>query len=185
MELCDGDLKAMLIKQTKFDEKQAMDMMNDVCDALQYMHDQNICHFDIKIHNIMYVREGGDHICYKLADFGVSKKYVSESVAKIYGAQGTRLYMAPELLRAPKGMSESKPADIYSLGCVLAEVLTGRAKFRQLFTDLRQKGLTPEVFGKWQLGLLCTQLISKMTDLNPKNRPTIAQIRQDPWFANN
>ena len=184
MELCDGDVKGMLAIE-KFSEKKAKDLMNDVCQGLQYLHDQNVCHLDIKIDNIMYVKEGGDHYCYKLADFGISKKYVSEDKAKIFGKAGTHMYMAPELRKIKKDWSESKPADIYSLGCVLAEVQTGRVVFKQLFKDLDRFGATEHVSNKWKIGTLCLQLILRMTHKDPKNRPTIAQVLQDPWFANN
>ena len=184
LELCDGDVKGMLDTKKLFSEREAMDMMNDVCQGLQYMHDQNICHLDIKIHNIMYVKEGGDQYCYKLADFGVSKRYVTEDKAKIFGRTGTTGYMAPELTRMPKGWSECKPADIYSLGYVLAEVLTGKGSLKELFPDLEKPRLQAYLSKKWKVRMSCLHLIKKMIDKDPKKRPTIAQVSQDPWFSN-
>jgi hypothetical protein len=103
--------------------REALAIVSQVCDALQYAHDMGIVHRDIKPENILVDRRG--HA--KIADFGLAKLLGSAaddySWTGTHQAMGTVHYMAPEQIEKP--LSVDHRADIYSLGVVFYELLTG------------------------------------------------------------
>jgi serine/threonine protein kinase len=95
-------------------------------EGLYYMHTQGYVHCDIKPDNFLVSREGE----VKLIDFTISRK-IPKGISKFFGGkskhiQGTRSYMAPEQIR---GLRLDQRADIYSFGCVLYELVTGKLPF--------------------------------------------------------
>jgi serine/threonine-protein kinase len=96
--------------------------LQQVASALDYAHRRNIVHRDIKPHN-MLLRSEDNHIF--LADFGIAKVLSSASSQSRTSAIGTISYMSPEQLAGNVG----KATDIYALGCVLFQMLTGQVPF--------------------------------------------------------
>jgi eukaryotic-like serine/threonine-protein kinase len=99
-------------------------VMLSIARALEYAHSQNIIHRDIKPGNIIFTGSGQP----KLADFGIAKIVAEEMTLELTGTNmpiGTAAYMAPEQAR---GKSEAR-SDIYSLGVVMYEMLSGRKLF--------------------------------------------------------
>jgi serine/threonine-protein kinase len=100
----------------------AASYLQQVASALDYAHRRNIVHRDIKPHN-MLLRSEDNHIF--LADFGIAKVLSSASSQSRTSAIGTISYMSPEQLAGNVG----KATDIYALGCVLFQMLTGQVPF--------------------------------------------------------
>ena len=123
MEFVDGvDLRRMIEAKTLTAEE-ALRIVPQVCDALQFAHDQGIVHRDIKPANILLDKQGR----VKIADFGLAKivgKTANDLTLTATGdVMGTAEYMAPEQRRASQSVDHR--ADIYSLGVVFYEMLTG------------------------------------------------------------
>ena len=103
--------------------KEALAIVPQICDALQFAHDEGIVHRDIKPENILIDKRGR----VKIADFGLAKLLGQEAADQhLTGTQqvmGTLRYMAPEQMEGSKSVDHR--ADIYSLGVVFYELLTG------------------------------------------------------------
>ena len=122
MEYVDGSNLRQLLTEGKLEPAEALAIVPDVCTALQYAHDRGVVHRDIKPENIL-IDESGN---VKIADFGLAKLMDTETAARLTAsdqAMGTLRYMAPEQLNTPKQVDHR--ADIFSLGVVLYEMLTG------------------------------------------------------------
>lgn len=124
MEYVDGlTLDDYLNKKTGLlVEKNAFPMMLEILDAFEYAHDHNIIHRDIKPGNILVTREGK----IKILDFGIAQILSETEQGNNAAYEGTIAYMSPEQVRGHKLDTRS---DIYSLGVVFHQMLTGRAPY--------------------------------------------------------
>ncbi|MFF0869996.1 protein kinase [Nonomuraea sp. NPDC003560] len=127
MELVEGGTLADLLRQAPPSPDEAGQIVAAVLEALEHSHGREVVHRDIKPANIMVHRVGG-RVRVKVMDFGIAK-FMSETATRLTatGIQiGTPSYMSPE-------QADGKPADarsdLYSTGCVLYELLTGRPPF--------------------------------------------------------
>lgn len=125
LEFVDGhDLHSALKGQT-WSAKPAAELVATLCDAMQYAHDRHILHRDIKPANILLDSEKRP----KLSDFGLAKKLdTGDQVTQDGTVMGTPSYMPPEQARGDAA-AISPRSDIYSLGAVLYQLITGRAPF--------------------------------------------------------
>ena len=132
MELVDGVNLRLLMQNGRVSPREALAIVPQICDALQYAHDKGIVHRDIKPENILLDRQGR----VKVADFGLAKLVGRMNEAGIDGVttdtsdltkagkvMGTPNYMAPEQMEHPGKVDHR--ADIYSLGVVFYQMLTG------------------------------------------------------------
>ncbi len=123
MELVDGVNLREAILSGSVTPSEALAIVPKICDALQYAHDEGIIHRDIKPENILIGQRGQVTI----ADFGLAKLLGttdhSFTLTGTHQVLGTRNYMAPEQIEKPQTVDHR--ADIYSLGVVFYELLTG------------------------------------------------------------
>ncbi len=124
MEFVDGVNLRDTISANKISAAEALAIVPQVCEALQYAHDNGVVHRDIKPENILIDKSGS----IKIADFGLAKLLDPNpnhvSLTATQQVLGTRNYMAPEQLESPEFVDHR--ADLYSLGVVFYELLTGR-----------------------------------------------------------
>jgi serine/threonine-protein kinase len=102
--------------------QRAVELAEAVCDALGVAHAQGVIHRDVKPANIMVTREGQ----VKVTDFGIARVTTNETIEQTAAVLGTASYLSPE--QAQGGQIDQR-SDLYSLGCVLYEMLTGRPPF--------------------------------------------------------
>jgi serine/threonine protein kinase len=123
MEFVDGVNFRQAMAAGRFTPQQAMALVPKICEALQYAHDEGILHRDIKPSNILLDTRGR----VKMADFGIAKLMgdrAQDVTLTVSGAAlGTPQYMAPEQREHPEDVDQR--ADIFSLGVVFYEMLTG------------------------------------------------------------
>jgi tRNA A-37 threonylcarbamoyl transferase component Bud32 len=121
MEYIDGVNLRETLRAGRLEPAAALKIVPVVCDALQYAHEEGIVHRDIKPENILLDRKGR----VKIADFGLAKLLgpADVSLTGSRQAMGTLHYMAPEQWERPAAVDQR--ADIYSLGVVFYELLTG------------------------------------------------------------
>ena len=125
-----GSVAALLQNYGAFEEELVRNFVKQILTGLNYLHTKGIIHRDIKGANILVDNKGG----VKISDFGISKKKVTDN---LFGAnkvvrqslQGSVFWMAPEVV---KQEPYTRKADIWSLGCLIVEMLTGEHPFPSL-----------------------------------------------------
>ena len=121
MELLDGKtLRQVMRTHGKMPINDALAIASQICDALSYMHEKGIVHRDLKPENIMLLKEGG----LRIMDFGIAKAAAMRRLtfAGFSPSMGTPDYMAPEQVKGKRGDART---DIYALGAMLYEMVTG------------------------------------------------------------
>jgi ABC-2 type transport system ATP-binding protein len=127
MKLVDGaGLDRVLIDEGKLDRDRAVEIAKQAASALSHAHRRGIVHRDIKPSNILISRrdDGAMHVW--LADFGIAQILSGQASSGMNTIAGTPAYMAPEQIT---GRRVDARADIFALGCVIAEMLTGKRCF--------------------------------------------------------
>jgi serine/threonine-protein kinase len=136
MELLEGtDLRTMLDRQRVLEIEPAIDCVLQACEALSAAHGIGVIHRDIKPENLFLVGNGDELDQLKVLDFGISKVALVSSGRTTHHALtriavGTPPYMSPEQVRASSDLDAR--SDLWSLGCVLYELLTGTAPFDRI-----------------------------------------------------
>ena len=155
MEFVDGVNLRQAMRASRFTAQQALAIVPKICDALQYAHEEGVLHRDIKPENILLDARGR----VKLVDFGIAKLMAHAEPAPASGravppAQGDALtlgdttlgtphYMAPEQVERPSEVDNR--ADIYSLGVVFYELLTGELPKGRFTSPSEKCGADPRV----------------------------------------
>lgn len=123
MEFVDGVNLRQAMRAGRFTPEQALALVPGICDALHAAHEQGVWHRDIKPENILLDARGG----VKIADFGIARIVGDPqrdfTLTRTGGMLGSAAYMAPEQHENPRNVDHR--ADIYSLGVVIYEMLTG------------------------------------------------------------
>ncbi|MEJ6537109.1 MAG: Stk1 family PASTA domain-containing Ser/Thr kinase [Mycobacterium sp.] len=181
MEYVDGvTLRDIVHTDGPMPPRRALEVIADACQALNFSHQHGIIHRDVKPANIMISKAGA----VKVMDFGIARALAdsSNSVTRTAAVIGTAQYLSPEQAR---GESVDARSDVYSLGCVLYEMLTGEPPFvgdspvavayQHVREDpvppsQRHPGISPEL----------DAVVLKALTKNPDNRyQTAAEMRAD------
>lgn len=175
MEFVDGPTLATHLTRGTLTRGEAAAIGRDLADALRVVHARGIVHRDVKPSNVLLARtDGNDGWNAKLTDFGIAF-HPDEARRTSPGiAIGTAAYMAPEQVRADP---ITPAADIYSLGLVLLESLTGEPAFprtRDVQTALARLVSEPGIPDG--LGAEWVHLLRRMTHSEPDQRPTAAEV---------
>lgn len=141
MEYIPGKTLRQILRESggRLPVDQALYIARELCDALDCVHAEGVVHRDIKPRNVMVTLKGSVQGAVKLLDFGLAKLVTTETQAYTKGGAGTPYYQSPEQTR---GGRLDRRSDLYSLGVVLYEMLTGeipQGRFRppsELIEDL-------------------------------------------------
>lgn len=144
MEYVDGVNLREAMQAAKFAPGDCLALVQDLCAALKFAHDEGILHRDIKPENVLLDSRGR----VKIADFGIAKligRNASDSATLTQqgAVMGTLHYMAPEQLETPLDVDQR--ADIYSLGVVFYELLTGELPIGRFALPSDNSSLDPRV----------------------------------------
>jgi serine/threonine-protein kinase len=179
MRFVEGQTLAALLSRGPLRPRQAARLLATVCRAVQYAHDHGILHRDLKPSNVLLDAAGEPHV----TDFGLAKRVRGPAGPTVTGAViGTPAYMAPEQVSGRRG--ELGPAsDVYSLGAILYEMLTGRPPFQAaspldtLLLALDQDPVRPRMLNPQVdpgLELICLKCLQKVPDLRYASAAALA-----------
>eukprot|EP01063_Lacrimia_lanifica_P012328 TRINITY_DN1893_c0_g7_i1.p1 TRINITY_DN1893_c0_g7~~TRINITY_DN1893_c0_g7_i1.p1 ORF type:complete len:564 (+),score=194.73 TRINITY_DN1893_c0_g7_i1:90-1781(+) len=153
----------------------------DMFRGLAYLHDKGVIHRDIKGDNVLIDQEKG---IVKLADFGASKKLAEQSSAA-RTMIGTPYWMAPEVITNPDGYNEK--ADIWSAGCTVVEMLTGKPPWPMKATPqaammMIAQGTKPTEIPS-DIPEECASFLDECFQMDVVQRPRAAECLNHPWLA--
>ena len=178
LEFAGPELFTYLVDHGRTSENKARRFFQQIVSAVEYCHRHKIVHRDLKPENLLLDSE----LNVKIADFGLSNIMTDGNFLKT--SCGSPNYAAPEVI---SGRLYAGPeVDVWSCGVILFVMLCGRLPFDDDFI--------PALFKKINAGNFTTpsfvsqgarQIINKMLRVNPMQRLTIQEIRQDPWFNEN
>lgn len=178
MQLLDhGSLKDRLAQYGPLPWPQVAAYTDQIASALQHAHNHGIIHRDLKPSNLFYDAQGK----LVLGDFGIARDTHDADISDENITVGTYAYMSPEQICADKRISGS--ADLYSLGCVMYEMLTGRPPYLgENFAQIWEQHLHAQPKGIQEQGITCPewleQLVMKLLAKKPEDRPFNARAVQ-------
>ncbi len=156
MEHVPGHSCAELLRERgHLDMDEAVEIVAQACRGLDYAHRNGVVHRDVKPGNLLVADDGG----VKLADFGIAKATEQSSITQVGSVLGTAAYLAPEQAR---GEDAGPRADLYSLGVVAYQLLSGRLPYEA--TSLSELALKQQ-----------REAPLRLEDLNPAVPPALAQ----------
>jgi len=169
MELVEGPtLRELLDREGRLAPERAAEIASALASALGFAHEHGVIHRDLKPANVLFMPDGR----VKLADMGIARLLSPEALTATLTLRGTPRYVSPEQAR---GDQVDSRADLYSLGCVLFEMLTGRTPFEGNLAALsyahvhtpapRVRSLDPTI----PAGM--DELVAAMLEKDPANRP--------------
>eukprot|EP01083_Nonionella_stella_P047962 128454_1 len=178
-----GSIASLLKTFGSFDESVVKIYTKHILEGLQYLHSHRIIHRDIKGGNILIDNNG----VVKLADFGAAKKLadMSEQGQNPKSLHGTPYWMAPEVI---KQTGHGRYADIWSLGCTVIEMLTGKPPWHQFKTQvsalfhIASTNKPPQL--PPNLSPTARSFILQCLQRNPKHRPNSYKLLQHPFVCN-
>jgi serine/threonine protein kinase len=179
MEYAEGGTLGDLLKNKPLTHTEAEELAEGIIDGLAYLHANNITHRDMKPANILLTTKNGKRIP-KITDFGLAKNTAAGNTASTM-LVGTVEYMAPEFFKQAEGETTTAAADVWSIGVILLEALTGIHPFgkttqgknnEQIIYNILSADFNPSL---QNLHAPFKELITRCLIREPRLRPQMAE----------
>ncbi|KZO95856.1 Pkinase-domain-containing protein [Calocera viscosa TUFC12733] len=173
-----GSVAALLRSYGAFEEPLVGNFVGQILTGLNYLHERDIIHRDIKGANILVDNKGG----VKISDFGISKKVQDNfGGARSHrpSLQGSVFWMAPEVAMQKAG-AYTRKADIWSIGCLVLEMLTGQRPWAELdqMQAMWKIGTKVKPTFPSDISANAIDFLNKTLDPDPNNRPSAMELLQ-------
>jgi len=181
-----GELFNRIQERTAFNEREAAEIVKDICIAVKFLHDMNIAHRDLKPENLLYTRKDNLGVL-KLTDFGFAKETLTRDTLQT--PCYTPYYVAPEVLGPEK---YDKSCDIWSLGVIMYILLCGFPPFYSNHGLPISPGMKKRIrSGQYEfpkpewtnVSSDAKDLIKGCLKTNPEERHTIDEVIRNKWIA--
>jgi calcium-dependent protein kinase len=182
MEFCAGkELYHRLVKKSRYSEKDAARTTYEMLLAINYLHQHNIVHRDIKLENFLYEDQSEDSKL-KLIDFGFSRVWHPHE--RLQASCGSIQYVAPEVLRGNYGSQ----CDMWSLGVIVYMILSGGPPFDGYEDEVLENiriGNYKMKGNRWKsVSDQAKDFVKRLLVVDPKARMTAAEALNHPWISN-
>lgn len=200
MEFCEGGSLAGLLTHGRIEDEMVIQVYTlQMLEGLAYLHQSGVAHRDVKPENILLDHNG----VIKFVDFGAAKVIAtsgrtlgggsgglsqgkSANGTNLNSMTGTPMYMSPEVITGASGSSNGV-VDIWSLGCCVLEMATGRRPWTNLDNEWAimyhiAAGHKPQLPSSEQLSEAGRKFISRCLEHDPKKRPGAVELLSDPWI---
>jgi len=177
-----GSVTALLRNYGAFEEPLVKNFVRQILKGLAYLHEKDVIHRDIKGGNILVDNKGG----IKISDFGVSKKVednlLTGSRAHRPSLQGSVFWMAPEVV---KQTAYTRKADIWSVGCLIVEMLTGEHPWAQLsqMQAIFKIGSSAKPTIPSDISAEAVKFLQLTFELNHEARPDAVDLLEHVWIT--
>jgi serine/threonine protein kinase len=169
------DLRRYVQREGPLTAEQVTHLGFDLAEGLQYVHEHGFLHRDLKPANVLLADRGiATRIRGKLADFGIAS--IIDGITEGGVTTGTAAYLSPEQV---EGLDPTPASDVYSLGLVLLEALTGRVAFPGGAEESAQARLERDPHIPDTIPDALADVLRRMTALLPENRPDLERIALD------
>lgn len=175
LEYAGGELFDYIVQNGKMPEDKARKFFQQIVCAVEYCHRHKIVHRDLKPENLLL----DEQLNVKIADFGLSNIMTDGNFLKT--SCGSPNYAAPEVISGK--LYAGPEVDVWSCGVILYVLLVGRLPFDDEYIPaLFKKIASGNFYVPSYLSAGAVRLIKRMLQVNPVNRITVPEIRQDSWF---
>ncbi|OVE74328.1 hypothetical protein BVX93_00185, partial [bacterium B13(2017)] len=177
MELCVGEMLSTLLNQKQYSLEKTIRIILGILDALNYAHNKNIIHHDIKPGNIMIIENDHPVLC----DFGLATiKNTLEETTSLKDLSGTPKYLSPEKIKGKVTSENAHLSDLFALGTVFYKMVTNQFPFNgrtkeELFEDIVKINPIPPVDININIPLSINAIILKLLVKKPSKRYQSAQ----------
>ncbi|KAI0485302.1 hypothetical protein GGR56DRAFT_68120 [Xylariaceae sp. FL0804] len=191
MEFCSGGSLANLLEHGRIEDEQViMVYALQLLEGLAYLHESHIAHRDIKPENVLLDHNG----VIKYVDFGAAKIIARQGRTLVQAAPskpnksmtGTPMYMSPEVIKG-ENPGRAGSVDVWSLGCVILEMVTGRRPWSNLDNEWAimyniAQGNPPQLPSPDQLSPQGLDFLQKCFIRDPKKRASAVELLQHEWI---
>lgn len=212
MEYCEGGSMASLLEHGRIEDEMVTQVYTlELLEGLAYLHQSGVVHRDIKPENILLDFNG----IIKYVDFGAARKIAkngteNRTMSRIIGSDGssvekesssdqesglalqdmmgTPMYMAPESITGSPNKGRFGADDVWSLGCVVLEMITGRRPWAKLDNEWAimyhvAAGHTPQLPNKDEVSAAGNKFLRRCLQQSPTKRASAVELLMDPWIV--